>query len=583
MTRKSRTLSFFILFVLTSLAFSEDIQTKCQNEERNAWTIEPFRHGYSVVERKYGISTYDMMPFEVESSRFPIDRLTGTVRIPVFLADWSDFDPATDPSNKSNPRSRSKHPEYKRHSVEEIQTHLNSDTGPAGYYKAASGGQFMVQFDVFPWISSNTSKYLKDKEPAYYRYDERRKAWVASKKPYALDVLRAAIAEKDFDPRKYDADKNKVIDGSIIVYEGSAGPLAGKNISYLGPLLGSMGNFKGLLAEDDPNFETTKGMDILFHRSINVPEASVMGLRTMTHELGHLFLGYQDYYKRGDVGVYAMSARGSSFSPAAMEKWLFAKWISPRIVTAGTLTLDNHHLKIGEAYSDEKTYLHQVFIDSDPFHYFLIENRFFDPQKRHFDKSHSGGRIHPESGLVIFEVNERLSGRKKWGGSSIIRHYPEPKVSMSSDNHTLIKYRTFQTGEDFHWKGDTMEVHITNISPAGEVITYDLSTTSQKDTDPPTAPGDVSASSITDTTATISWSASEDDTAVAGYIIDIALDPDFREPHGDYAKKNVRLNTEHLVTRLEEDARYYLRLRAVDVAGNVSGPSAACAFQANAK
>lgn len=575
MNKKSKIILSCVLSIFASLAFSADIQTKCNSKERNAWTIEPFRHGYGVVERKYGISTYDMTGFEVKSSRFPIDLVAGTVRIPVFLVDWSDFNPATDLSNKSNPRS--KHPKYKRRSVEEIQTQLNSDTGPAGYYKAASGGQFIVKFDVFPWISSNKSKYLKDKEPAYYKYNEKRKQWIASKKSYALDVLRAAIAEKGFDPRKYDADKNKILDGSIIVYEGGAGKLAGKNVSYLGPSFGSMCNFKTLLTEDDPNFESTKNMDILFHRTINVPEASLMVLRTMTHELGHLLLGYQDYYKRGDVGCYAMSARGASFSPSALEKWLFAKWVSPRIVTNGKLTIDNHHLKVGETYSDDKTYLHQVFVNNDPFHYFLIENRFFDPEKRHFDKNHSSNRAHPESGLVVFEVNERLAGRKKWGGSSIIRHYPERKKL------TLIKYRTFQNGEDFHWKEGDFELHITNISTPGEVVTYDLSTTSQNDKVPPTPPGKVTASHITDTNATISWSASEDNTAVAGYLIDIALDPKFKDLYGEYNNKNLRLNTEYIVTKLLKNTTYYVRLRAVDVAGNLSAHSEIFTFQTAGK
>jgi M6 family metalloprotease-like protein len=306
----------FILVVscllgLTSPFFSEEILTKCNNKDRNSWTVKPLRHGYGVGERKYGMSPYDIAPFKIESSRFPIDRVAGIVRIPVFLADWSDFNPVTDLSNKNNPRS--KHPNYKRHSVEQIQAQLNGDKGPAGYYKAASGGQFTVTFDVFPWISSNTSKYLRDKEPAYYKYVEKRKQWVASKKPYVLDVLRAAVTEKGFNPRRYDADENKILDGAIVAYEGTAGKLAGKNVLYLGPSMGSLGHFKGLFDETDPNFEKAKNIDILFHRSINVPEGSLMGLRTMTHELGHLFLGYKDYYRRGDMGTYAMSARGASF------------------------------------------------------------------------------------------------------------------------------------------------------------------------------------------------------------------------------------------------------------------------------
>jgi len=487
----------FVVCLLSGFAgpaLSEEIQTVVVNEKHKGWSIEPFRHGYGVLEREYGTSTYDTTSVAIESARFPIDRLAGTVRIPVFLIDWSDYDPAKDLSNKANPRS--KNPDYKSSSVEKFQAHLNSDNGPAGYYKAASGGQLIVHFDVFPWISSNKSKYLKDKEPFYYRYEKSRARWIASKKPLALDVLRAAIAEKGFDPRKYDADQNKIIDGFIIAYEGSAAKLAGKNMSNLGPVQGAMGNFKQLFPSSDPHFERTKNMDILYGRYVNLPEDSLLKLRTVTHETGHLLLGYKDYYYSGakgelvcDLGNYAMSARGANFSPAAMEKWLYGKWLTPQIKTNGKLALDNHHLKVGEAYSAKKTYLHQVFVDNDPLHYFLIENRFFDPAKRHFDQRHSSSSKskHPESGLVIFEVNEHQANRGKWRKSSIARHFPEPTLITSSDDRILYKDRTFQRGEEFLWTSGEFKIHISNISTNGEVMTYSL-LTSHKDTESPTAP-----------------------------------------------------------------------------------------------
>jgi M6 family metalloprotease-like protein len=538
----------------------------------SGWIPEPFRHGYGVMERQYGISTYDRGNSEVSGSRFPIDRIAGTVRIPVFLVDWSDFNPTTDPSNKDNPRSV--FPDYQQHSAEEIEAHLNSDTGAAGYFKAASGGQLILHFDVFPWISSNESDYLKDKEPAYYHYVEEREGWIASKKPMARDVLRAAVAEKGFDPREYDADQNKVIDGMIIAYEGKAGALSGKNMSSLAPLNGTMAYFKKLFPEDDPNAKLTEEMDILFHRYINQPENTLMELRTTVHEVGHMLLGYTDYYHFGELGEYALSARGAHFSPPAMEKWLFGKWIRPKVVTSGKHLLDSHHLKVGERYSDEKTYLHQIFIGNDPHHFLLIENRFFNPETRYFDQQHPPAIVpHPESGLVIFEVNENLANRKKWEGQSIIRHVPESAPPRTKDDRRLDKRRTFQEGETFHWTNGTFEVHITDVSHIGERMTYQLSTNSVNDSTPPTPPGDVTITRNNDGSAKIEWSPSRDNTAVSGYFFDIATDPDFKRLHEEYANKNVRLNTTYLMTRLEMDTPYFLRIWAMDVSGNLSTPA----------
>lgn len=575
--------SFFVLlFVLFSFvppAFAEEIQIV---PGVKGWTLEPFRHGYGVMERQYAISTYDGGNSEVKGSRFPIDRVVGTVRIPVLLVDWSDFNPATDPSNKENPRSV--YPKYRQHTPKEIEEYLNRDTGPAGYYKAASGGQLIVHFDVFPWIASNESKYLKDKEPNYYSYVERRQQWIAEKKTMAMDVLRAAVAEKGFDPRDYDADQNKVLDGLIIGYEGFPGALAGKNMSSLAPLHGEMAHFKELFPETDPNAELVHGMDILFHRYINQPESTLMELRTTVHEVGHMLLGYTDYYHFGGLGEYALSARGAHFAPAAMEKWLFGKWITPRVVTRGEQTLDSHHLKIGESYSKDKTYLHQVFIDNDPHHFLLIENRYFNPEVRHFDQQHPFvSSPHPESGLVIFEVNEKLANRKNWKGQSIIRHIPTSTPPLTMDDRRLDKRRSFQEGEALHWTNGKFEIHINDISQIGERMTYRITTSSAQDSTPPTPPEDVKVSVNADGSVSVQWSASQDDKAVSGYFIDLSIDPNFKTLHEEFADKHVRTNTDYVMTKLEKASPYYFRVRAMDVAGNLSMPSDTCQFEIDSK
>jgi len=97
-----------LLSVFACLASAEEIQTVVVNEKHKGWSIEPFRHGFGVLEKKYGTSIYDTTSVADESGRFPMDRLAGTVRIPVFLIDWNDYDPAQDLSNKANPSARTR-------------------------------------------------------------------------------------------------------------------------------------------------------------------------------------------------------------------------------------------------------------------------------------------------------------------------------------------------------------------------------------------------------------------------------------------------------------------------------------------
>jgi M6 family metalloprotease-like protein len=582
---KTPPLALLISLVLVQSVFAQQPQTVLKDELRRGWTLEPFRHGYSVLEREYGYSTYDSVGFDVKTSRFPIDAIKGKVRIPVFLVDWSDFNPVTDRSNKDSSRSKG-HRDYKQHTPEEIQAYMNSDTGPAGYFKAASGGQLTVEFVVYPWISSAKSNYLKDKEPNYYRYEEKRDQWIAYKKDMAMDVLRAMVAEQGFNPHDYDADGNKAIDGFIIAYEGGAGELSGKNMSSLAPITGSMGNFKDLVPQEDPNYKTFQEMDILFGRYINMPETSMVQLRTLAHETGHMLLGYKDYYYPGangericDLGEYATSARGSHFSPAAMEKYLYGKWIHPQVVTNGNLTLDSHHLAVGESYLDQKSYLHQVFVDDDPFHYFLIEYRHFDPDKRSFDYNQGiSPSSRPQSGLVIFEVNENNAIRKAWR-SSIARHSPEHDKE-SPYAQVLSKRRTYQEGEEFSWSNGEFKIQVSDISYDGEVARYRL-VTSHGDHKRPDAPANLQAR-ITDAGVhKLEWSSPEEGAAVAGYFLDVAEDAAFQALHDDYKAKALRLNTAHELTSLAPDKKYYAQVWSIDTLGNRSPYSDTIILEAN--
>ena len=392
----------------------------------------PFSPGFSVLERGaswfYGLE--DVLLDAPGVASFPQEPVVGAVRIPVFLIDWADFDPTEDESNHDNPNSV--YPSYVRSSREEMDVYLNGEHGVSDYFRIASGGKLDVHFDVHPWLSSRESHYLDDKEPAYYTYSEVTSRWEADRADFATDVIRAMVGDRGVDLRDYDVEHNGILDGFIIVYEGHAGKLAGTNslvtngsragAPYFSP---AFDNVASLVDPDSPEASRFIRQPLLFNRYAALPEmggggkgspSSMTPLSLWVHEVGHLLLGYRDYYLGStDLGVYALSARaglGVPFQPAALEKWLFGKWIQPtRIRYSGAYSLSNHHLERGDSYLESKHYLLRVLVGGDPFHYLSFEYRDFLAENpleiRPFDRDWNP--VPPESGIVVFEVNRHLT------------------------------------------------------------------------------------------------------------------------------------------------------------------------------
>lgn len=418
------------------------------------WLAEPYKPGFSALEHPSD-NTYGYLSQDI--AHFPENPVVGSLRIPVFLVDWSDFNPARDESNHNNPNSIAKG--YIKQSPESISHFLNFDPyGPSAYYFLVSGGQLNIQFDVYGWMSSHEMTYLKDKEPNYYYQINRpdgARVWYGDRKKLMLDVIRSAVVDLKIDLTQYDADHNRIMDGMVLVYEGMAGHLSGTNLSaFMSSSAGYSTNVGDLVDEDDPNYPLFKKQQILFNRYNNIPEFLAFNaqdplwrrslkMKTWNHEIGHLLLGYRDYYRfETDLGFYALSAKGGEFHPSAMEKWLFAHWIQARIIKqSGIYVLKNHHLTVGESYMNENTYLYKININNDPNHFLTIENRYFlDPEQN--GSRYNKARYELESGLVVFEVNRHLPDEKQ-----IKRLYPDREIL---DNTKLGAFRNDDTLKYLH-------------------------------------------------------------------------------------------------------------------------------------
>ena len=114
-----------------------------------------------------------------------------------------------------------------------------------------------------------------------------------------------------------------------------------------------------------------------------------------------------------------------------------------------------------------------------------------------------------------------------------------------------------------------------NESARSEAVTFTtLEAEEETDTEAPTAPAEVKATEVTETTAKLTWNEATDNVGVAGYNVYV-----------NEAKVNEELvaGTEFALTDLTEATEYTVRVSAVDAAGNESARSEATTFTTDKK
>ena len=418
------------------------------------------------------------------------------IRIPVFLVDWGDFDPATDLSNPNNPDSI-QGPDYQRISVETIDEYLNGDQSPRKYFQDISGGRIRLQFDVFGWLSSaDTDSFIKEHKQ-YLGQSDIDNRWYCRRDLVIQDTLKEAILNQGMDPNVYDMNNQLrghdegFLNGAVLIYEGGPGLCSGTNMSHMG-----IGSFDpgdqqaeaGIetfrlddLTSDDPTQNLIlAALNINFRVYNNLPESSVYDddLFSWTHELGHMLLGFPDYYdSKFNMGYYALSANSygnKPIQPSGFEKWLMAKWITPHPITENReFTLASHDISDEENYNTNEPYLYRFDIGDEPGHFLLIENRWLH------DAGNNGSswvssyidNFMPPSGLQIFEVdlNEGWFSEKP----TIYR------ITLNSDDQLSSWYQ----GMEFNRCFGERCVRLDNISEVGKDMSFRFMTFIDSDGD----------------------------------------------------------------------------------------------------
>ncbi|MEO0575470.1 MAG: immune inhibitor A domain-containing protein [Pseudomonadota bacterium] len=319
------------------------------------------------------------------------------IRIPVVLVDFHDYEPGVDPSNPNNPDG-SVAIDYVRKTRAEIEAFLNGPTGPAQYYTDVSGGQLTVTFEVAEWTTSSDTSYLKGRESYYFTRNDDSNSCLRDQ--VMRDAIRQTIADGSIDWKSYDVNADahanplKIIDGAVLIYEGNPGLCSGTNLSWLQgtsldgedtvsgyPAFGA-DNLTELVDDTDPNKPLFDAQPVLLERYNNIPETAVgFDMGAWVHELGHLLMGYPDYYG-SKYAVNGWALAGSiglrAYHPSAYEKWLFARWIAPTDVPEfGELTLaaNQHADGVIEAGAN---YLFKQDFDAEQNGFLTFEYHWFE-------------------------------------------------------------------------------------------------------------------------------------------------------------------------------------------------------------
>ena len=396
--------------------------------------------------------------------------LVGSVRVPVLMIDWQDFDPRINPSNENN--ATSTFPDYVASTPAQLQAYLQSQVAP--YFSDVSGGRATVTFDVIGWIRSGApGGYLKPRSQYLYNLHDLNPSypdptWQCRSTDIFLDALRDGVAQAGVDLSRYDLDANGLLDGTVLVYEGKGGLCTGGNLSWVNasyspdPPAFQWMAARELVPPDDPNWPVFRAQPGWIHLYNNIPERvgdsanNFYYSATWVHEVGHLLLGYSDYYySRFNLGSWGLSGNHGAVPthPAAFEKWLFGRWIDPTVITAsGDYTVTANEIPDGAAYAPAATpsrgleirgevsaiarggggapppveisagpYLYQIPIDGDPNRFLTIEGRWFDADGN--TRSRWAQASSRESGLLIVEFNLA----QDWYSSSpqFYRHAPD--------------------------------------------------------------------------------------------------------------------------------------------------------------
>ncbi|MFA7133240.1 MAG: chitobiase/beta-hexosaminidase C-terminal domain-containing protein, partial [Bacteroidales bacterium] len=343
--------------------------------------------------------------------------LTGTVRIPVLLVQFSDKSPT--------------------YTQSQINNYFNSPTittdsiSVSKYYNKQSYGQLNIIFDVYNWTTMPQTF-------AYYS------STINNEFQLVVDAYNTFNSSVNF--AQYDNDNDGRIDGMVLIY-----PDIGRTgATGIWPHTRILRNYTNYSVDGK-----------YFGNAALVPEKinnSFQKINTITHEFGHV-LGLPDLYSLSPTGqssgpIWALSMMTSDClnKPMNLDVWsrYFLGWIEPDTLTTESDKIIN--LRSINDYPDAVILRNS---NMGPREFFIIENRHKNLSDiENLDNCVFFGETH--SGLLIYHVDE----------NKIEAHYPNNWVNWDPDGNYF---------DDSSWPGITNEINYLpggTYSTNGSLITY---------------------------------------------------------------------------------------------------------------
>ena len=307
----------------------------------------------------------------------------------------------------------------------------------ADYFKAQSGGQFELTFDVLgPFPAKKNYAYYGKNDGAGYDMH-----------PDELVVEAVTAADDEVDFRDYDWDGDGMVDQVFIVYAGK-GEADGGSSNTIWPHMYWLNKTRMEITLDSVLVDTYACAN-----ELSAYDSSITGIGCFCHEFSHC-LGYPDFYDIYYEGMFGMSEfdimdtgsyNGNSFQPAgytAYEKWM-AGWIEPAVLGENNDTVTN----LVPTSNNGGAYV--MYNDAHPDEFYMIENR----QKTNWDAGL------PAKGLMITHVD---FDKEIWEQNT-----PNSKVTQSDvaqSDGELTKANDHQRCTIFHADNDDDHSYWNSIS-----------------------------------------------------------------------------------------------------------------------
>lgn len=251
------------------------------------------------------------------------------------------------------------------------------------YFKAQSGGQFLLNFDVAGPV--NLSK-------SYKYYGKNVKGFDAHPDEMVREACQAVDSVVDFS--KYDWDGDGVAEEVFVLYAGHGENDTYSNSNLIWPHMDNLSNYSaGALNLDGVTIDTYACTSELQY------DCSLAGIGTFCHEFSHC-MGFPDMYDTTDGGSnYGMgdwdlmcsgSYNGDTYTPAGYSGYekMVCGWTKPIELNADTTITEMKPLAdMGQTYI--------VYNKGNRNEYYILENR----QRKGFDAALPG------EGMLIAHID----------------------------------------------------------------------------------------------------------------------------------------------------------------------------------